>query len=107
MKGTLLGLFFLQTLAYVKNNSYLRHAPSPLGWVPSEFTFASCGIYASRAFFCRPLLRRFCLFIAYAPRISAYTLSEAYFGEGVRQNPGTEPAGGELIRRVYALSEWF
>lgn len=32
----------------------LRPAPSPTGRVPSENTFASCGIYASLAFFaCR------------------------------------------------------
>lgn len=33
-----------------------------------------------------------------------YALSEAYFVIGARQNPRTEPAGGELLRRAYTLS---
>ena len=32
-------------------------------------------------------------------RIGMSPFSEAYFREGVRENPGTEPAGGELLRK--------
>ena len=50
-------------LIYFLHNSQkyivLRHAPSPSGWVPSENTFASRGMYASLAFFASRSLRRF------------------------------------------------
>ena len=87
--------------------SNLRHAPSPSGWVPSEFTFALCSLYANiRDFFCYPH-HYVLLTIIESLRASVYQyvlFSEAYFREGVRENPLSR--GRITPKEKHTLSAW-
>ena len=107
--------FFLQEsqifLAGIADFLYLRHAPSlrlltNSGWVPSEGTFASCGIYAAcLVFFLMPADTP--LMIIAGLRVSVYQYKPSrrrILGNGC---PKIRWAGGELLRRAYTLSAWF